>query len=81
LLVLIVAILSFAGIILKLIEASIKNGDSAFVVNYFVIIALRIVGQFTCYLILRKLIVQSRVGQPSRYRFATSPVLIFTKAA
>ena len=45
--VLIVAVLRFSGFLLKLIEASIKNGDSAFVVNYAVIIMLLVIGQFT----------------------------------
>jgi hypothetical protein len=47
--------LCFAGFLLKIIDASIKNGDSAFVMNYIVIAVLVIVGQFTCYLIFRKL--------------------------
>jgi hypothetical protein len=55
-LVLVVAIFSFSGFFLKFIEASIKDGDSTFVMNYAVIVGLLVVGQFVCYLVLRKIL-------------------------
>jgi hypothetical protein len=54
--VILVAALGFTGLILKLIEATVKNGNSAFIVNYFAVCILLIVGQIICYLILRKIL-------------------------
>ncbi len=54
LLVFLITAFSFASFILKLIEADVENGDSAFVVNYAPVLGLFLVGQFICYLILKK---------------------------
>jgi hypothetical protein len=54
--VFLITLLGFSGLILKIIEASVKNGDSPFVVDYVLIFGLLIVGQVICYLLLRKIL-------------------------
>lgn len=58
LLFLIIAItdLGFTCLILKVIETTVKNGESTFVVNYAIVAVLLIVAQLTCYLELKKIL-------------------------
>src|ERR1700733_7652337 len=52
--VLLITLLGLSGLILKIIEAFVKNGNPTFVVNYAMIVGLLIAGQFVCYLLPRR---------------------------